>query len=212
MLSSLSVVLLGFLLGMRHATDPDHVVAVTTIVSRQPALGRASAIGALWGIGHTATILVVGGAIIAFRVSIPPRLGLSMELAVALMLILLGAINLTGRGVSALQSAMRPLVVGFVHGLAGSAFVAMLVLAAIPSPGLGIGYLLIFGLGTIGGMVAITCAIAMPAAYAARRFAHIQRYLRVASGVASIVFGLVLVHEIGVVNGLFTDTPHWTAK
>src|SRR5215475_12453232 len=97
MLSSLSFLLIGFVLGMRHATDPDHVVAVSTIVSRQPAIGRASAIGALWGVGHTATILLVGGAIIVFRVTIPPRLGLAMEFAVALMLILLGALNLSGR-------------------------------------------------------------------------------------------------------------------
>src|SRR5437660_7619554 len=97
MLSSFSVLLIGFVLGMRHATDPDHVVAVTTIVSDQPSLWRASSVGALWGIGHSITILLVGGAIIFFKVAIPPRLGLAMEFAVAIMLIVLGAVNLSGR-------------------------------------------------------------------------------------------------------------------
>ena len=204
--------LVGLVLGMRHATDPDHVVAVSTIVSRQPALARASAIGALWGVGHTATILLVGGAILLFRLTIPPRLGLAMEFAVALMLVLLGVLNLTRRGFTRLQGAMRPLFVGFVHGLAGSAFVAMLVLAAIPSPGLGIVYLMLFGLGTIVGMMMCTVVIAMPAALAARRFVRVQDYLRVAAGVASIVFGLMLAHQIGFIDGLFAASPTWTPK
>src|SRR4051812_25389462 len=147
MLSSFSILLIGFVLGMRHATDADHVVAVTTIVSDQPSLRRASAIGALWGIGHTITILLVGGAIVAFRVAIPPRLGLAMEFAVAVMLIVLGALNLSGRSLGATSTA-RPLAVGFVHGLAGSAFVALLVVAAVPSVWLGLLYLALFGVGT----------------------------------------------------------------
>src|SRR5258708_18867442 len=92
----LAIVLLGFFLGMRHATDPDHVVAVTTIVSRERTLLHAALIGALWGLGHTVTIFAVGSAIILFNLTIPPRLGLSMELSVGLMLILLGVMNLTG--------------------------------------------------------------------------------------------------------------------
>lgn len=206
------MVLLGFVLGMRHATDPDHVVAVSTIVSRQPVLARASLIGALWGVGHTATILIVGGGILLFRLTIPPRLGLALEFIVALMLVLLGVMNLSRRSYARLQSAMRPLFVGFVHGLAGSAFIAMLVLAAIPSPMLGLVYLALFGLGTIVGMMLITVAIAAPAVLAARRFVRVQDYLRVAAGVASIVFGLMLAHEVGVVDGLFAATPTWVPK
>ena len=206
------MVLLGFVLGMRHATDPDHVVAVSTIVSRQPVLARASLIGALWGVGHTATILIVGGGILLFRLTIPPRLGLALEFIVALMLVLLGVMNLSRRSYARLQSAMRPLFVGFVHGLAGSAFIAMLVLAAIPSPMLGLVYLALFGLGTIVGMMLITVAIAAPAVLAARRFVRVQDYLRVAAGVASIVFGLMLAHEVGVVDGLFAATPTWIPK
>src|SRR4029077_6240351 len=81
---------------MRHATDPDHVIAVSTIVSRHRSIKHAAAIGALWGLGHTLTILIVGGGIILFGWVIPTRIGLSMELSVGLMLILLGVLNLTG--------------------------------------------------------------------------------------------------------------------
>src|SRR6266849_7620559 len=96
MITLLSITLLGFFLGMRHATDPDHVVAVSTIVSRERSMLHAAVIGAFWGLGHTVTILLVGSAIILFKLTIPPRLGLSMELSVGFMLILLGVLNLTG--------------------------------------------------------------------------------------------------------------------
>jgi len=96
MISFIGILILGFFLGMRHATDPDHVIAVTTIVARQRGVAKAGIIGALWGMGHTLTIFLVGAAIILFKVAIPPRLGLSMEFAVGLMLILLGILNLTG--------------------------------------------------------------------------------------------------------------------
>src|ERR1700682_997800 len=92
----LAIVFLGFFLGMRHATDPDHVVAVTTIVSRERTLLHAAAIGALWGLGHTIAILVAGSAIILFQLTIPARLSLGMEFLVGFMLILLGVLNLTG--------------------------------------------------------------------------------------------------------------------
>ena len=123
----LSVTLLGFLLGMRHATDPDHVVAVTTIVSQQRSLFRAARTGVLWGIGHTATIILVGGAIILLKVqlsAIPARVGLSLEFAVAVMLVVLGLLTLAGGERRVVDSTARPLTVGFIHGLAGSAAVA----------------------------------------------------------------------------------------
>src|SRR5580704_17094342 len=96
MIGFLSILAVGFFLGMRHATDPDHVIAVTTIVSNQRNSMRAALIGAFWGVGHTVTIFVVGAGIILFNLVIPVRLGLSMELSVAVMLIILGAANVTG--------------------------------------------------------------------------------------------------------------------
>jgi high-affinity nickel-transport protein len=128
MISGLTILAIGFFLGMRHATDPDHVIAVSTIVSREPSIGKAGLIGALWGLGHTLTILLVGAAIILFNVAIPARVGLTMELAVGLMLILLGMLNLTGvtRWLSEKFSPAHPKVVGehvhvHEHGAPGSA-------------------------------------------------------------------------------------------
>jgi hypothetical protein len=215
MLSALLGVLgLGFLLGMRHATDPDHVVAVTTIVAQQRSLMRAARTGVLWGIGHTATILLVGGAIILLKVQldgIPPRVGLSLEFAVAVMLVVLGLLTLAGGERRVADSTARPLTVGFVHGLAGSAAVATLPqVALIPDPRWAAGYLAVFGVGTIIGMLLITVSIAAPSLFATRRFAGMNRTLRIASGVASIGFGLLLAHRIGFVDGLFTTTPTWT--
>lgn len=189
MISLLSIIALGFFLGMRHATDPDHVIAVTTIVGRHRTIKGASLIGALWGVGHTLTIITVGGSIVLLGWIIP--IGLSMEFSVALMLILLGIMNLTGFlewingrfssvhgdkiephshppvdggyihlhwcthdpelhdhntedtpltwfdryfGRIGLYQFVRTLVVGIVHGLAGSAPVALLVLATIRDP------------------------------------------------------------------------------
>ena len=90
MIDAASYMLLGFFLGVRHAADADHVVAVSTIVTRHRTLRAGIVTGAVWGIGHTVTILVVGGVVIVFRIVIPPALGLTMEMTVALMLVVLG--------------------------------------------------------------------------------------------------------------------------
>ena len=211
-----SILVLGFVLGMRHATDPDHVVAVTTIVTQQRSLARAARTGALWGLGHTATILLVGGLIIALKVQlsdIPPRLGLALEFLVAVMLVVLGLLTLLRGERATADSTARPLTVGFLHGLAGSAAVATLPqIALIPDPRWAAGYLAVFGVGTIAGMMLITISIAAPSLMAARRFAGMNRGLRIASGVASIGFGLFLAHRIGFVDGLFTASPTWTPQ
>jgi len=274
MITLLSIIALGFFLGMRHATDPDHVIAVTTIVSRQRSIRHAALIGILWGLGHTITIFLVGSAIILFGVVIPPKLGLTMELSVGLMLILLGVLNLTGFtrwitetftpqspdapghphlhshahthqqgdfvhahphhhepekhghaedatpvgwmdrifGQLGLYQAVRPLAVGLVHGLAGSAAVALLVLTTIRDPRWAIAYLLVFGVGTIAGMMLITAAIALPFKYSQSRFARLNRGLAVASGILSIAFGIFIVYQMGYVNGIFTNHPHWVPE
>ena len=207
----LSVLAVGFLLGMRHATDPDHVVAVTTIVTQQRSLARAARTGMLWGLGHTVTILLVGGAIVLLKVRldhIPAKVGLSLEFAVAVMLVVLGLLTLAGGERHVADSTSRPLTVGFVHGLAGSAAVATLPqVALIPDPRWAVGYLAVFGIGTIAGMLLVTAFIAAPALLATRRFSGMNRSLRIASGLASIGFGLFLAHRIGFVDGLFTAMP-----
>ncbi len=266
MITLLAIIFLGFFLGMRHATDPDHVIAVTTILSRHRTVRHAALIGILWGLGHSLTILLVGAAIILFSVVIPPRIGLTMELCVGLMLILLGVLNLTGImrwitetltpaqgqqtwthshphshgdyvhthphghspeahghsedytpqgwldrtfGGLGLYQALRPVIVGVVHGLAGSAAVALLVLTTIRNPLWAIAYLIVFGVGTIAGMMLITAAIALPFAYTGSRFARVNGALGVASGVVSLGFGLFLAYQVGFVNGLFSRHPHW---
>jgi high-affinity nickel-transport protein len=249
---------LGFLLGMRHATDADHVIAVTTILSRSRRFTHSTIIGAIWGLGHTITVLVVGLLIIGFNVVIPPPVGLAMEFAVAIMLILLGVLNLTGvmsrvterltppaplhghehahlhahqtgdemhpHGHAHLHGhgsdpgllatfgwyqLGRPLVVGLVHGLAGSAAIALLVLAGISDPGTALIYLVIFCAGVAAGMAILTTVIGLPFLVSRTRSERINRWLTVGSGVLSLAFGIYLAYQIGIVDGLFTGDYHW---
>ena len=215
----LTALALGFLLGMRHATDADHVVAVATIVAREQRVLAALRVGTLWGIGHTATIFLVGGAIVLFGLVIPPELGLSLELSVAVMLVLLGALNLIwaarehthnpgehGASTIALPGRRRlqPLLVGSVHGLAGSAAIALLVLATLRDTAFALVYLAVFGLGSVLGMALLTSALAAPLAFASRRFTSFTRRLCGISGAVSVAFGLFLIYQIGFVDGLFS--------
>jgi hypothetical protein len=266
MMSGLAILAIGFVLGMRHATDPDHVIAVSTIVSRERSIVKAGWIGILWGVGHTVTILVVGAGIILFDLAIPTRVGLTMEFSVGLMLILLGVLNLTGamtwiserfspahpqltgshahvhehdsqvhlhwhshsprkehhgesltppewmgggsNGLGVFHT-LRPLFVGLVHGLAGSAAVALLVLSTIREPKWAVLYLLIFGVGTIAGMMLITAAISVPFSFAGYKFAWLNKGLIFGSGLLSLGFGLFVCYQIGIVDGLFTNHPNW---
>ncbi len=203
----------SLLLGMRHATDPDHIVAVTTIVTRERSVAKAAGIGAVWGLGHAVTLLLVGGAIIAFKIGFNARLGLSMELWVAVMLIVLGLLNLfDARTRSGGPTVSRPFLVGVVHGLAGSAAAALLIVPLIDDPGWAALYLLTFGLGTIVGMTIITLSIVAPSLVAAAHMPSLQGSLRVASGAVSLVFGLYLAHKIGFSDGLFTSDPRWAPR
>jgi high-affinity nickel-transport protein len=265
--SLISLLFLGLFLGMRHATDADHIVAIATIVSRQRSLRGSALIGAAWGVGHTITVTAVGAAIILFGLVIPPRLGLSMEFAVGVMLVVLGVLTLTGMGRAigaaasqqgtdgrapdlhdhvhahgdyvhrhvhghgphehghgdsplarldrrlgrlTLYQFLRPFVVGLVHGLAGSAAIALMVLSVIRDPIYAACYLLLFGLGTIGGMMLITVVLAAPFAFTSLNLPRFNLQLRVASGLISFVFGLVLIYGNGFADGgLFTDAPRW---
>lgn len=249
MINLFSIVAIGFFLGMRHATDPDHVAAVTTMVTRQRELRRAALIGTFWGLGHTVTIFLVGAAIILFDVIIPPRIGLSMELSVGAMLVVLGIANVKSFLASVPEAAdqrahqheqgehvhmhslcaarmvrldrvltklplyqhLRPLAIGIVHGLAGSAAVALLVLATIHNARWAVAYLLVFGVGTIAGMMVITMSIAS-ALNLAPQSAAISRRLALASGLVSLAFGLIVAFQICFGSGLLSAHPQWTPK
>ncbi len=256
----LGIALLGLILGMRHATDADHVIAVTAIVSGERRIGAAARIGIAWGLGHSVTVFLVGGAIILFKLTIPARLGMAMEFAVAMVLILLGisvvarssprVANLLGlkpndgewlahshahehEGTThahphahphgdehshrshlfpkparfARGSLERAFGVGLVHGLAGSAAIALLVLSAIPDPMWGLVYLAIFGFGTIVGMTLITTAIGLPVSLTATRLGSLNHALLLGAGLLSLGFGLFLAYQIGIVDGLFIAGP-----
>ena len=203
----------SLLLGMRHAMDPDHVVAVTTIVTRERSVAKAAGIGAVWGLGHTITLLLVGGAIIVFKLALNARIGLSLELCVAIMLIVLGLLNLFNvRASTAGLNTTRPFLVGIVHGLAGSAGAVLLIVPLIDDPRWAAVYLLTFGLGTIVGMALITLTIAFPSLLATAHLPSFQRQLRIASGAVSLVFGIYLAHRIGFTDGLFTSEARWSPR
>lgn len=232
---------LGFLLGLKHATEADHLVAVTTIVSEQRSLRRSMMIGVLWGVGHTAALFAAGLLIIILQVAIPERIAALLELAVAVMITFLGGRILylllrdhrrmhvhththDGRIHSHLHfhdpedahgvkdshkraahyggmRGLRPVLVGIVHGLAGSAALTLLILTEIMSGGggsrsLGVAYLLIFGVGSIGGMLVMSALISLPFIFTANHFTRINNPLRLLAGLASVAFGIYYAWEI----------------
>ena len=242
------IVALGFVLGMRHATDADHVVAVTTIVTRQRGLRQALLTGLMWGAGHSLTVTAVGSAIVLFNLTIPPRVGVAMEVAVGAMLVLLGLLNMAAfrdfltfrrRRLTAtdyghvhahgdyvhehphpepvshphdpdrtpmtildhrlgrwqLYSLLRPIVVGIVHGLAGSAAVTLMVVAVVREPGWAVAYLLVFGLGTMTGMVVVTLSLASAIRLVGASSARVTRGLGFVTGFASVLFGLTYAYQ-----------------
>lgn len=199
-MESMPIVVLGFMLGMLHAADADHVVAVATIVGRERSLGGAARVGVLWGAGHTATLFVVGSAVIVLGLVIPPRLEQAMEFCVALMLMLLGVMTLSRRTLTT-GHALRPVAIGVVHGLAGSAAVALLVLTQIREPAWAAACLLLFGVGTTAGMMLITLVIAFTC-LRAHRLPRLGHGVQVIAGALSLALGGWMAWQLGVSDGL----------
>jgi sulfite exporter TauE/SafE len=219
----LGAIALGFVFGLQHATDADHVVAVASIVSRTGRFASGALVGAFWGLGHTVTIAAAGAAIVLFNVTVTPRAGLSLELVVAFMLMVLGVSRIVklvrdrdeslsrGHDGSGFWLVLRTLgpaqaarstLTGLVHGLAGSAAVALLVLSTVRSPYAAVVYLLVFGLGTIAGMIVITALLSVPFAVRAPILFRFRRALALGTGLLSLAFGLYLAVHIGFVDGL----------
>lgn len=255
----LSILAFGFWLGMRHATDGDHVAAVAAIVSRRRKFGSAWLLGAVWGLGHSVTVLFAGAAIIVLKFQIPPRLGLALEFGVGLLLMGLGLLNMTGErlgsgtvqvhshphdhrdsehrheegpeggahahvhlhgpalgrwkaameGVGRIQ-IFRSLFVGFAHGLAGSAAVALLAVSAISSPRAAGSYLLIFGLGTTLGMLILSAVMEYSMTFLARWWKSAGSALIFGTGLLSFLFGLYVAYQTGWERGLFGAQVDWT--
>jgi ABC-type nickel/cobalt efflux system permease component RcnA len=236
--TAFSILLVGLLLGMQHATEADHLAAVATLVARPGSLGQTVRQGVAWGVGHTLTLMAFGGAVLLLGQAISPDLEHALETAVGVMLVLLGADVLrralrerihfhvhrhgpdtvhvhahSHRGEAAHAASahrhahprrwpLRALAVGMMHGLAGSAALVVLSLEAIASPGLGFGYIAVFGLGSIAGMALLSVVIAVPLGLTSRRLTALHRAMTVAVGAASCVLGGVMVLEVGTLRSL----------
>jgi ABC-type nickel/cobalt efflux system permease component RcnA len=222
--ASFSILALGFTLGLKHALDADHLVAVSTIVSGRRGILGSSVVGGLWGLGHTLSLVVVGLLVIALHIRIPERVAMGMEFTVALMLVILGVNVLRkmreGRGHvhthahggislahghphGALSGGKRSVFIGMVHGLAGSAALMLVVLTTIPSPGLAMTYIAVFGFGSVGGMMLMSTLLGLPFALTAGKFESFNSVIRGISGAVSVGFGLFLAWQIGILQGLF---------
>jgi high-affinity nickel permease len=230
--SPLAILGLGFFLGLRHALDVDHLAAVSTIVSQRRSIWRSALVGVVWGIGHTTSLLAVAIAVIALHAEVPPALGQVLELGVAMMLVTLGvrllATVLRGGAIHVHvhdhaghnhvhphvhapdapghdhgPSHRRPFLVGLVHGLAGSGALMLAVAATITDPALAIAYVVIFGVGSIGGMAITSTLFAIPMVVTTRRYTGATRWVCGGAAIASVLVGLELAWTIGREAGFF---------
>jgi ABC-type nickel/cobalt efflux system permease component RcnA len=193
----LAVLGLGFVLGLRHAMEPDHLVAVSTIVSRNNSIAHSSLAGTLWGLGHTASLFVCGGMVLALKLTISEDFMTWAEGGVAVMLVILGFNSLRRLARPAAHDhhheftiRKRSFLIGMVHGLAGSGALTVLVLATVPSIVGGLIYILLFGLGSIGGMLLLSSLISIPFVMSSRRYRVFNRGLQLVAGLMSIALGL----------------------
>jgi ABC-type nickel/cobalt efflux system permease component RcnA len=220
------LVLLGiaFFLGMRHSLDPDHVVAVSTLVSEERRLWPAAWLGFIWGIGHLIPIALVGLPLLVFHLKLGPRFESMVDVGVGVLLVWLGVSTLwrlvkervhfdvhshegTVHGHFHRPGHRHPTVklerrqwitfgFGLVHGLGGSGTVAVLAMQASPSLGMAVLWLLLFGLGTVIGMFAMTLFIAAPALKVASKRVAVHAGIRVVAGFVSLFFGGYMIWTI----------------
>ncbi len=203
-----SILLVGLLLGMKHATEADHLAAVATLATRQASLVQTLRQGVAWGVGHTLSLMLFGGAVFMLGQAISPSLGQALETAVGIMLIALGADVLRRLIVErihfrvhsdqhARRWPLRAIAVGMMHGLAGSAALVMLSLKSLPSWSIGLGYIVVFGLGSIVGMALLSVAMALPLRLSAPRLLGLHRSMSGLVGLFSCALGGYMVVEIG---------------
>lgn len=185
---------LGFGLGLRHATDADHLAAIGTLLHREPTPLRAARLAAVWGLGHSLTFLGLGLVVVLFGVRVPPSFERATEGAVAAMLVGLGALTLlrARRGTPGGGATWRPLLVGVTHGLAGSAGIGIVALTTVPTTAGAIGYLALFGAGTVLGMMALTAVVALPMRWSVRRSGEVPRLVVTLAAAGSVALGLGL--------------------
>jgi High-affinity nickel-transport protein len=232
--SSVSILIFGFLLGLKHAVEADHVAAVSTIGSEHSSILRSSFVGAWWGIGHTISLLLAGAAIVLFQIEISDQLSLFFEFLVGVMLIGMGANALLklmrgghlhmhvhqhgGRAHThphihdvraepdpqshhGLGLQRRPLIVGMIHGLAGSGALMLLILSTIRQPAPAFTYLLVFSVGSTGGMMLMSTLVGLPAKLTGQRFRGVSTIIRGIAGAFSVLLGTFMTYQI-VLRGL----------
>lgn len=217
-LGILSILALGFVLGIKHAIEPDHVIAVSTIASHSKKLSRSSLSGVYWGIGHTATLFLIGVLFILLKGEIPEKWAMSLEFLVGVMLVYLG-IRAVGffknvhehehererereRGQGHPTSYAKSAVVGLIHGLAGSGAMILLTMNTVDSLWEGAFYILIFGVGTIVGMLLFTTLIGIPFVLSAKKLT-LNKKLTQITGIVSVTFGVYYMYNLGITEGLF---------
>jgi sulfite exporter TauE/SafE len=222
-ISTLGILAIGFALGLQHAVEADHLAAVSTIVSEKKSLISASLVGGLWGVGHTISLFIVGALVIFLKLQISVTAEAILEAVVGLMLIALGFnalrklfstetvhvhkhehgerehvhIHTHGdkKSGSHHRFSLRSILIGMVHGLAGSAALMLLVVPTIASPWLALSYILIFGVGSIGGMMAMSFLIGLPMHFTLNRFEVLNKGLRLFAGCFSLILGGMIVYE-----------------
>jgi len=215
-----SVVALGFVLGLRHATEADHLAAISTIVTERRSLLSPLLVGGLWGFGHTLSLLIAGVGVLLLRYQLTDGVAHALEACVGIMLVLLGANvlrTLMHRGAShshdhtttgshsqaAVWLVARPLLVGMVHGLAGSAPLLLLTLTVVSSPLAAFSYIAVFGVGSMMGMAMMSVLLGLPARLTVKHFGGAHLAFRGAYGLFSVGLGFFIVYENGVLHRLF---------
>jgi sulfite exporter TauE/SafE len=209
--SLVSIFSLALALGMKHATEPDHVIAVSTVASHSKRITSATLAGVFWGIGHTVTLFVMGMVFILLKNQFTNAWAMSLEFVVGIMLVYLGVSNLRTKKKAKDHHPMkgthfpyllRSMFIGVVHGLAGSGALVLLTMSTVNTFLQGALYILIFGLGTIIGMLILSTLIGLPFVLSSRRTAFHSQLTKLTSAI-SVVFGLYYMYSLGFGEGLF---------
>ena len=228
---TLTILSLGFVLGLRHALDADHLAALSTVLAERPTVQASTAIGLFWGLGHTLMLLCVGTVLLGLNLTIPESLSSVFEFGVGVMLVVLGVslarriyrerwhlhvhehegrahVHVHSHRVQAdhahghwYQGSLRPLLIGMAHGLAGSAALMLIVLSTVTGIGQGIGYIVVFGVGSILGMVGVGAVLSVPVIYSATVGPRAYYVVQGLACVASIGLGVLMMVRIGLGSG-----------
>ncbi|OIK09025.1 urease accessory protein UreH [Bacillus sp. MUM 116] len=210
-MSFISVLFLGFILGIKHSIEPDHIIAVSTMVSNSKKLSRSTLTGVFWGIGHTSTLFIVGMILVILKGELSDKWAMSLEFLVGIMLVYLGIKSMvfmkkidSKQNIKSSERAslIKITIIGFIHGLAGSAAMVLLTMSTVSTVWQCALYILIFGMGTIIGMLMFTTIIGIPFVYS-KKSKGLNRFLTQIAGSVSFIFGIYYIYNLGITEGLF---------